>query len=168
MGNTASVSYTATAATVANVTAGLAAAWNASTNALVATIAATADAATIKLTGKIIGMPTRVSSSTTNGGATDNQGLSRRTNLTPGSVEIGDIFIINARSADGSLTASVAYVATAATAANVTAGLAAAWNASEHPLHSGVTAIDTGTQVVLVADDSSKPFYVTGAAANGG
>jgi hypothetical protein len=167
-GNTASVSYTATLATTANVTVGLAAAWNASTNPLVATIAAAADAAVVKLTGKIIGMPTQVSSGTTDGGGNDTQALSRRTNLTPSSVEVGDIFLINARSADGSITGSVAYVATVNTPANVTAGLAAAWNASEHALHQGITAIDTGTSVVLVADDSSKPFYVTGATANGG
>src|SRR6266436_3815400 len=54
-GATASVSYTAQQPTVADVTAGLLAAWNASTSPLIATISAQNISNTIKLTGKAIG-----------------------------------------------------------------------------------------------------------------
>ncbi|HEV8605302.1 MAG TPA: lamin tail domain-containing protein [Tepidisphaeraceae bacterium] len=171
-GATASVSYTAQAATVADVTAGLVAAWNASTSPLIATVAAQSISGTVKLTGKLIGMPITVSSSSTNGGADGAQALQRQTIVTPAFIETGDTFIITARTADGSRNISVAYTATAPSIANVTAGLAAAWNAAgaavgADPLIAALTAVDNSTNIILIAKDSNVPFYLTSSAANG-
>src|SRR5205823_1722807 len=73
-----------------------------------------------------------------------------------------------AKSADASKVASVAYTATAGSVQSVVAGLTAAWNASTDPMIAGITAIDNGTSIILVADNSGVPFYLTGLAANGG
>src|SRR6185436_10404547 len=166
-GATASVSYTAQVATAADVTSGLLAAWNASTNPLIASITAANIGGTIKLTGKQVGMPFTAGASASNGGADDTQALRRQTVFTPGFVEVGDTFLITARSADGSKIFSVAYTATAPSVLNVVAGLVAAWNAATDPLVAGITAIDNGASIILVADDSNVPFYLTGSAANG-
>src|SRR5439155_20343358 len=80
-GATASVSYTAQAATTDNVIAGLLAAWNGSTNPLVSSITASSPASSgiIKLTAKALGIPFTVSSSASNGGVDDTQALRRQT-----------------------------------------------------------------------------------------
>ncbi len=64
--------------------------------------------------------------------------------VTPDNVESTDIFSI--------LVGGVAiatFTATAATVANVTAGLTTAWNASTHDFASGITATDSTTHVTL-------------------
>lgn len=87
--------------------------------------------------------------------------------FTPANVEIGDVFTLTATGEDGS-TNAVSFTATAATVANVTAGLVAAWNASTHPLATPVTAADATTAVTLTADVAGVPFYVASSATNGG
>lgn len=81
--------------------------------------------------------------------------------FTPGgTIEVGDIFTLTASNNAGQ-TASVSFTATATTAANVSAGLIAAWNASTNPLHVNVTASGSST-VILTADNAGVPFTVTG------
>ena len=81
---------------------------------------------------------------------------------TPANVESTDIFalIINGK--------SVTFTASAATVANVTAGLTAAWNISTVPEFMEVTAVDSTTHVTLTADTPGKPFTVTATATDGG
>ena len=74
---TAAVSFTATATTVANVCTGLAAAWNASTNALHTPITAADGVTEITLTADTAGVPFYVASTTTDGGGNDTQTLTR-------------------------------------------------------------------------------------------
>lgn len=76
-GSTAAVSFTATVATVANVTAGLTAAWNVSTNALHTPISATDATTSLTLTADTPGIPFSVAATTTNGGAANTQTLTR-------------------------------------------------------------------------------------------
>jgi hypothetical protein len=73
--NGKSISFTATAATVANVTDGLTTAWNASTIAEFTEVTATDSTTHVTLTGDIEGVPFTVTSSTTDGGGTNNQTL---------------------------------------------------------------------------------------------
>ena len=76
-GSTAAVSFTATATTVANVAAGLMAAWNASTNALHTPVTASGGVTAVVLTADTAGVPFIVAATTTNGGAADTQTLTR-------------------------------------------------------------------------------------------
>jgi hypothetical protein len=76
-GSTAAVSFTATVATVANVTAGLVAAWNASTNPLHTPITAADATTSLTLTADTAGVPFSVASSTTDGGGANTQTLPR-------------------------------------------------------------------------------------------
>lgn len=87
--------------------------------------------------------------------------------FTPANVEIDDIFILTATGEDG-VTAAVSFTATAATVANVTAGLTALWNASTDALHTGITAADNSSKVTLTADDAGVPFHVTASTTDGG
>jgi len=81
--------------------------------------------------------------------------------FTPGgTIEIGDVFILTVTGENGD-TAVVSFVATATTAANVAAGLVAAWNASTHYLCTTITASGTVT-VILTADTAGVPFSVVG------
>ena len=75
---TQTISYTAAAATVADVVAGLVAAWNASPLSMVATITA-ADVGTthLTLTADTAGVPFYLTTSTTDGGGNDTQTLTR-------------------------------------------------------------------------------------------
>jgi hypothetical protein len=83
---------------------------------------------------------------------------------TPANVEVDDIFALFV---NGQTIA--AFTATAATVANVVAGLVAAWNASTNPYATGITASDVGTtHVQLLADVAGLPFTVTSAAVDGG
>lgn len=88
--------------------------------------------------------------------------------VTPANVEIGDIFTITVTGENGD-TNAIAFTATAATVANVVAGLVAAWNASTHYLCTPVTAADVSTtHLTLTADSAGVPFYVAAAATNVG
>lgn len=75
--NGKTVSFVATATTVANVTAGLTAAWNASTAGEFQEITATDSTTHITLTANEAGKPFTVTSAATNGGAADTQTLTR-------------------------------------------------------------------------------------------
>ncbi len=87
--------------------------------------------------------------------------------FTPANVEISDVFTLTATGEDGS-TVAISFTATAATVANVTAGLAAAWNASTSALCTGITATDMTTYLKLVADSAGVPFYVASSTTDGG
>src|SRR3954469_25164916 len=76
-GSTLAISFVATVATVANVTAGLVAAWNASTNPLVTPITAADATTSLTLTADTVGVPFTIATSTTNGGAANTQTLTR-------------------------------------------------------------------------------------------
>jgi len=76
-GTTAAVSFTATEATVANVTAGLTAAWNASTHAFHTPVTASDQTTYIKLLADTAGVPFYVAGTTTDGGGANTQTLSR-------------------------------------------------------------------------------------------
>lgn len=87
--------------------------------------------------------------------------------FTPANVEIGDVFTLTATAEDGT-TAAVSFTATAATVANVAAGLMAAWNASINPRHTPITASGGVTNVVLTADAAGVPFSVASSTTDGG
>lgn len=82
--------------------------------------------------------------------------------LTPANVEVGDVFTatINGK--------SITFTAAAATVANVTAGIVAAWNASTIPEFVEVTASDSTTHVTLTADTAGVPFTVTSSSTGDG
>jgi hypothetical protein len=79
--------------------------------------------------------------------------------VTPANVEVGDTFraIINGT--------TVSYVATAATVANVTAGLTAAINANG-TVSPAVTAANGGTQITVTSDTAGTAFTLTSQAVN--
>lgn len=87
--------------------------------------------------------------------------------FTPANVEVSDVFTLTATGEDGS-TKAVSFTATAATVANVTAGLAAAWNASTDPLATPLTAADATTSLTLTADTAGVPFSVASTTTDGG
>lgn len=80
--------------------------------------------------------------------------------VTPAGVEIGDVFTLTINGK------SISFTATAATVANVTAGLVAAWNASLIAEFAEVTASDAGTHLLLTADTAGKPFIVSSSTTN--
>jgi hypothetical protein len=92
----------------------------------------------------------------------DAQVVRQVTTITPANVEIDDVFriIINQK--------EIEFTATAATAANVTAGLAAAWSASLEPETGEITATDDTTHVTLTGPTDGRPFTVTTSHTDGG
>jgi hypothetical protein len=74
-------------------------------------------------------------------------------------VESTDTFTLTATGDDGSSVA-ISFNATGATVANVTAGLAAAWNASTHRLAKLAVAADNTTNLTLTAVTAGVPFSV--------
>jgi hypothetical protein len=87
--------------------------------------------------------------------------------FTPAIVEIGDIFILTLTDPSGE-TAEISFTATAATVANVTAGLEAAWNASTNTLIAAITAADNTTNITLTADTAGDAFSVIATTTDGG
>jgi hypothetical protein len=87
--------------------------------------------------------------------------VAQETHVTPANVGIGDAFYltINGR--------SVSFVATAATVAHVTAGLANAWNGTGLAEFLEATAIDRGTHLELKADVAGRPFEVNASTTDG-
>jgi len=75
VGGEVMATFTATVATVANVTAGLTAAWNDSTHSSAASITASDETTYIKLLGDVKGVAFTVTGSTTDGGGNDTQTL---------------------------------------------------------------------------------------------
>lgn len=86
--------------------------------------------------------------------------------FTPNDINIADIFTLTATGWDGS-SASVSFTATAREVNNVTAGLAAAWNASTSTLMTVITALDTNALVQLTADTAGVAFMVAGSTTDG-
>ncbi|GAG28294.1 unnamed protein product, partial [marine sediment metagenome] len=83
-------------------------------------------------------------------------------------VETTDIFTLTVTGFDGS-THSVSYTAAAATVADVTAGLAAAWEAETHDLCTPITAADvSSTHITLTADTAGVAFKVASTTTDGG
>jgi len=85
---------------------------------------------------------------------------------TPSNVEIGDIFTLTITAPSGE-SQSISYTATAATVANVTAGLTDVWNSSTQSLISAVTATDDTTHVTLTADVAGEDFILSKSTTNG-
>lgn len=85
---------------------------------------------------------------------------------TPGTVEIGDIFKLTVSGTGGPVV--ISFTATAASVANVTAGLQAAWAASASPLCTSVTAVDNTTNLTLTGNVAGVPFSVAPSTTNGG
>ena len=92
----------------------------------------------------------------------DAQAIPQESRATPANVEIGDIFTLTINQKE------ISFTATAATVANVTAGLTAAWNASSEPEHLELTVTDATTYVKIVGPSDGRPFTVTSSATNGG
>ncbi len=87
--------------------------------------------------------------------------------FTPDTVEVDDVFTLTITD-DAGNTHAVSYTATAATVANVTAGLTAAWNADTHRLCTPITAADETTYMTLTADTAGVPFSVASTTTDGG
>lgn len=87
---------------------------------------------------------------------------------TPANVEVDDVFTLTATAEDGSTTVAINFTATAASVANVTAGIADEWNSSTNSLCTGITATDMATKVRLTADEPGVPFSVASSAVDGG
>ncbi len=81
--------------------------------------------------------------------------------ITPANVTVGNIFTVTIHGI------SISFTATAATVANVTAGLVAAINASTAAEWLEVTAADITTALTLTAKVAGKPFTQTSSAAQG-
>jgi hypothetical protein len=81
--------------------------------------------------------------------------------ITPASVTIGNIFTLTINGK------TVTFTATAATVANVTAGLAAAVAASLTPEFQEVTAADNTTTLTLTSNVAGRPFTQTSSSATG-
>lgn len=81
---------------------------------------------------------------------------------TPENVEIGDVFTLSLGSR------SVSFTAAAATVANVTAGLFAAWQANNLPEFQEITASDNTTHLSFLADTAGKDFVLTSSTSDGG
>lgn len=75
--------------------------------------------------------------------------------FTPANVGIGDIFTLTINGK------SISFTATAATVANVTAGLTALWTASLIPEFTRITARDATTYIDLTAKEIGEPFTAT-------
>lgn len=89
--------------------------------------------------------------------------VAQESRATPANVEIGDVFTLKI----GGVTIAT-FTAAAATVANVTAGLAAAWATSTHPWATAITASDQTTYLKLLANQAGIPFTVTSTTTDGG
>lgn len=87
--------------------------------------------------------------------------------VVPANVEIGDQFDLVLTDDDGTV-ATISFTATAATVANVTAGLVAAWAASANPLVKKYVATDGTTKVTLTAATAGVALPVTTDTTDGG
>ena len=92
----------------------------------------------------------------------DAPAISQVTRLTPGSVEVGDVFNITINGK------TISFTATIASLANVAQGLAAAWNVSTIPECSEITATVQGNVCDLTANTPSQPFTISASTVNGG
>jgi trimeric autotransporter adhesin len=151
-----SVSFTATAATAANVVAGL-----------LAAIAASSDPEWSLVDSELnqAGDALLITYSVTAGDLKiwrgDAPAVAQVTTVTPSNVEIGDVFSLTMNGK------TVSVTATAASASSVAAALASAIAAARLPEFSEVTATAAANTLILTANIAGVPFIVTGAASNG-
>lgn len=150
------VSFEATAATAANVVAGLLAAIEASADpewSLVdSTLNYEADALLISYS---------VTAGTLRIWRGDAPAVAQITHITPANVEIGDVFTV---AMNGK---TISVTATAATAANVVAKLVTAISGTEIPEFREVSASNGGSFLILTSTLAGRPFEVTAASSNG-
>ena len=81
--------------------------------------------------------------------------------ITPGSVDIGDTFTVTIN------LKAITFTATAATVANVTAGLVALLEASDEPEFSEVTWTDNTTNILATGPADGTPFTQTSSSSGG-
>lgn len=96
-------------------------------------------------------------------------GLGQVEKVTPGTIQVGDIFTVAVTM--GANTASVSFTATAATTVNVAEGLMAAIKAYPAPPFNSIiptTAIDTGVTSLILTGPPGVLFTVTCSTINGG
>jgi hypothetical protein len=150
-----SVSFTATAATAANVVAGLLAAINASSDPEWDLVDSELNQA---------GDALLISYSVTGGDLKiwrgDAEAVAQVTRVTPSSVEVGDVFTLAINGKEISVTATVN------TAANVVDLFVAAISSSTLEEWNEVTATDDGNSMLLTANVAGVPFVVTGSSSN--
>lgn len=150
-----SVSFTATAATAANVVAGLLAAINASSDPEWSLVDCELNQA---------GDALLISYSVTAGDLKiwrgDAPPVAQVTRVTPSSVEVGDLFTLAINGKEISVTAAIN------TAAHVVDLFVAAVNATALEEWQEVTATDDGNSMLLTANVAGVPFEVTGSSSN--
>jgi len=149
--NGTAINFTATVATVANVTAGLTAAINGSAEN--GNVTAVDQTTHVEITSDAAGTAFTLTSSTTNKPA-----VAQVSTVTPANVEIGDTFTA---AINGT---AINFTATVATVANVTAGLTAAINGSAE--NGNVTAVDQTTHVEITSDAAGTAFTLTSSTTN--
>lgn len=91
----------------------------------------------------------------------DQKNVAQINTITPASVTIGNTFSVTINGK------SITFTATAATVANVTAGLVALLNASVIPEFAEITWTDSTTKITATADTAGKPFTQTSSSADG-
>ena len=91
----------------------------------------------------------------------DAKNVAQVNTITPANVGAGNTFTVTINGKD------ITFTATAATVANVTAGLVALLNASLTPEFAEITYTDSTTHVTGTADSPGKPFTQTSSAAGG-
>jgi hypothetical protein len=172
--NSHNVDFVATAATVANVVAGLVSAINNDVTVKDVVLAENITSTYVKITAKSAGTAFTIAGSTIAGTGANNQSLTaletqinvvlipaiaQISTATPDNIEIDDIFTVVINSV------SIPFTATAATQANVVAGLIAAINGSAQ---SGNVLATYGTDhVIITSKAAGTSFTITGSATPG-
>jgi trimeric autotransporter adhesin len=151
-----SVSFTATAATAANVVAGLLAAINASSDPEWGLVDSELNQA-----GDALLITYSVTAGDLKIWRGDSPAVAQVVRVTPSNVETGDTYALTCNGK------TVSVTATAATAANVSTLLAAAITAANLPEFNEFTPTVSGGVLVLTANTPGVPFTVTGNASNG-
>lgn len=178
--NSHNVDFVATAATVANVVAGLVSAINADVTVKDVVLAENITSTYVKITAKVAGTAFTIAGSAIAGTGANNQSaasvlytnnvqavtvqqivanqaaVAQVSRVTPTNVEVNDSFSVTV---NGTVKT---FVATVATAANVTAGLQALLDALP-----AVSASDQNTYVEIVADVAGTSFTISSTTING-
>jgi hypothetical protein len=171
----ASVSFTATGATVANVVTGLTTAWNASTNPLLVGVTATDATTHVTLTADVPGEDFNVSASAVDGAGdsadnifvltvTAGSNTAQVTQKNVASSANGETFIVTLAHEDGSTVAVLTHTVDGVDAGNATtvcAEIVSEFNALTHELAIGITASNSTSKLILTAEQAGIPFYAT-------
>lgn len=173
--NGISVSFTATAASVSNVTAGLTSAWNAATHPDLVVITATDGTSYIELSYDVPGVDFTITASATDGAGTDKQTISV-IDATPGAAVAqvtqknvasstnGETFIVTLAYEDGTTVAVLTHTVDGIDAGNTTtvcSEIVSEFNALTHELAIPITASNSASKLILTADEPGRPFYAT-------